>query len=91
MAVGLDSMLQFHRQMGLVAAVFILAHPTLLFVTDPTYLEYLDPRVLLVRAIALAAAIGALLLLVAASMWRLTFRLSYERKAWASYLCSSCF
>jgi predicted ferric reductase len=75
---GLDSMLQFHRQMGLVAVGFILAHPTLLFLSDPTYLEYLDPRVQFPRALALAGVTGALLLLLATSLWRLSFRLSYE-------------
>ncbi len=75
---GSDSMLQYHRQVGLVAMVFILAHPAILFLTDPVYLEYLDPRVDWMRALALAAVIGALLLLVATSLWRLTFRLAYE-------------
>ena len=75
---GLDSMLQFHRQMGLVAVGFILAHPILLFLSDPVYLEYLDPRVELPRALALGGVTGALLLLLATSLWRLSFRLSYE-------------
>jgi predicted ferric reductase len=75
---GLDSMLQFHRQVGLVAAAFILAHPAILFLTDPGYLEFLDPRVNLMRALSLAGVTGAVLLLVATSLWRLTFRLSYE-------------
>jgi predicted ferric reductase len=77
---GLDSMLQFHRQIGLVATVFVLAHPAVLFLADPTYLEYLDPRVNLPRALALAGVTAALLLLVASSLWRLAFRLSFE--AW---------
>jgi len=76
---GLDSMLQFHRTMGLVAAVFVLSHPLILFLTDPVYLEYLDPRVNLLRALGLAGVTGALILLLASSLWRLTFRLSYER------------
>lgn len=75
---GLDSMLQFHRQMGLVAVGFILAHPIILFLTDATYLEYLDPRVQIPRALALAGVTGALLLLLATSLWRLSFQLSYE-------------
>ena len=77
-AFGLDSMLQFHRQMGLAAVGFILLHPVLLFLSDPTYLEYLDPRVQLPRALALAGVTGALILLLATSLWRLSFRLSYE-------------
>ncbi len=76
---GLDSMLQFHREMGMVAVLFVLAHPAVLFVTDLEYLEYLDPRVNLMRALALVGGTGALLLLTATSLWRLAFHLSYER------------
>jgi predicted ferric reductase len=75
---GLDSMLQYHRQISLVAVVFILAHPLILFMTDAEYLAYLDPRVDFLRALALAAVMGALILLVATSVWRLNFGLSYE-------------
>jgi predicted ferric reductase len=77
---GLDSMLQYHRQIALVAVMFILAHPAILFLADPEYLEYLDPRVNPLRALALSAAVGSLLLLVATSLWRLSFGLNYE--AW---------
>ncbi len=76
---GLDSMLQYHRQIAIVAVGFVLAHPVILFAADPTYLEYLDPRVNLMRALALAGVLGALLLLMATSLWRLSFGLSYER------------
>src|SRR5690606_30572225 len=41
-------------------------------------LSYLDPRVNLLRALALSAVTGALMLLTATSLWRLTFRLQYE-------------
>jgi predicted ferric reductase len=75
---GLDSMLQFHRQIGLVAFYFILAHPIILFLADPAYLAYLDPRENWMRALSLSAATVALILLIATSLWRLTFRLSYE-------------
>jgi len=75
---GLDSMLQFHKQLGLIALLLILAHPVVLFLTDPDYLEYLDPRVNFLRALSLSGVTGALLLLVASSLWRVTFRLNYE-------------
>lgn len=75
---GLDSMLQYHRQIGLVAFGFILAHPIILFLVDPGYLSYLDPRDNLPRALSLSAALAGLILLIATSLWRLTFRLSYE-------------
>jgi predicted ferric reductase len=75
---GLDSMLQYHRQIAMVSLVFILAHPTILFLADAEYLAYLDPRVDVLRALALSAALGALILLVATSLWRLNFGLNYE-------------
>ncbi|MCL4859874.1 MAG: ferric reductase-like transmembrane domain-containing protein [Caldilineaceae bacterium] len=77
-SLGLDSMLQFHRQSGLIAFFFILAHPLLLFVTNPGYLVYLDPRVNLPRALALSAVLGALVLLIVTTLWRRTAGLRYE-------------
>ncbi len=77
--LGPDAMLQFHRQIGLIAFVFILIHPLILFATDPTYLAYLDPRVNLPRAAALSAVLAALVLLIATTLWRRPMRLSYER------------
>ncbi len=75
---GQDSVLQFHKEAGLIAVGFMLAHPALLVAVDPRYAEYLDPRVDLLRALALSAVVGVILLLVATSVWRLAFRLSYE-------------
>ncbi len=76
--LGLDAMLQFHRQAGLVAFVFILAHPLILFATDPAYLAYLDPRVNFLRAVALSAVLAALVLLIVTTFWRRPLGLSYE-------------
>ncbi|MCE7984492.1 MAG: hypothetical protein DYG89_25240 [Caldilinea sp. CFX5] len=77
-SLGLDAMLQFHRQTGLVAFFFILAHPLILFITHPEYLVYLDPRANLPRALALSAVLGALTLLIVTTLWRQTVRLPYE-------------
>jgi predicted ferric reductase len=76
--LGLDLMLQFHRQAGLVAFAFILAHPLILFAADPKYLAYLDPRVDAVRALALSAVMAALVLLIVTTFWRKPLGLSYE-------------
>ena len=77
-SVGLDTMLQFHRQVGLIAFGFILAHPAILFATDPTYLAYLDPRVNLPRALALSGVLAVLVLLLVTTLWREQLRMSYE-------------
>src|SRR3712207_3930455 len=39
---GIDVLLQYHRQIGYVSLLFILAHPLLLFVADTGYLALLD-------------------------------------------------
>ena len=77
-SVGLDTMLQFHRQAGLISFGFILAHPAILFATDPAYLAYLDPRVNLPRATALSGVLAALVLLLVTTLWRERLRISYE-------------
>jgi len=75
---GADVVLQFHRQAGVVAAVVVLAHPVVLIATDPDYLEFFDPRVNVLRALALITVVPALLLLVATSLWRQRVGLNYE-------------
>jgi len=75
---GFDSMLHFHRHIGIVALIMVLGHPVLLIVTEPGYLEYFDPRVDFMRAMALSSVTGALLLIVITSLWRTAFRLNYE-------------
>jgi predicted ferric reductase len=52
---GPDVVLQFHRQIGVVAVAFVLAHPAILIATDADYLEFFDPRVNLLRALALGS------------------------------------
>lgn len=76
---GFDSLLVSHKHMGIFALLLVLAHPTILFMANPTFMEYLDPRVNFLRAIALFFVIIASILLVASSLLRLTFRLSYEQ------------
>jgi predicted ferric reductase len=77
-AIGQDTMLQFHRQAGIVAFGFVLAHPVVLIAADSQYWEFLDPRVHFLRAIFLIAVLVALPLLIVTSLWRETFRLPYE-------------
>jgi predicted ferric reductase len=75
---GTDTLLQFHRQMGIIALLFILAHPVILFIRDTEYLVFLDPRVNAMRTIALIVAMLALVLLIVLSIWRQQVKLSYE-------------
>ncbi|HET6497980.1 MAG TPA: ferric reductase-like transmembrane domain-containing protein [Coriobacteriia bacterium] len=80
-AFGLDSLLQFHRQVGIASVGFALAHPLLLLV-DGAY----PIRILVPSSAApwpVTAGIGALAmasLVVGLSVYRRHLRISYE--AW---------
>lgn len=75
---GADTMVQFHRQAGILGFGLVLAHPIVLFLADARFLEYLDPRINLLRALFLAGAMVGLVLLVVLPLWRLSLGLSYE-------------
>ena len=75
---GLDNMLQFHRQSGLVATALVLAHPIVLFIADPDYLSFLDPGVYPARAAVLGSVILALVVLIGSTLWRESFGIPYE-------------
>ncbi|MGB7234451.1 MAG: ferric reductase-like transmembrane domain-containing protein, partial [Rhodococcus sp. (in: high G+C Gram-positive bacteria)] len=75
---GSDVVLQFHRQIGIVGIALVLAHPVVLVATNPDYLDFFDPRVNFLRALALTAVVPALILLLVTSLWRDRVWLSYE-------------
>lgn len=77
-AIGQDTMLQFHRQAGIVGFGFVLAHPVVLLLAEPSYWEFLDPRVNLLRAAFLILVVFALPILIVTSLWRDRLRLPYE-------------
>ena len=77
-AFGQDTLLQFHRQAGIVAFVLILAHPFILLTSVPFFWTFLDPRVNLPRAAALNFVILALVVLIVASLWRQQLGIAYE-------------
>ncbi len=75
---GIDILMQYHRQIGYVSLLFILAHPTLLFVADTGYLALLDLTTAPLRAKMAVTSTVALLVLVALSIWRKKLRIGYE-------------
>jgi predicted ferric reductase len=77
---GMDLVLRFHRGISLVAFTFILAHPILLFITDPATLELLRVWDAPWRARFGVLSVVALIAIVVTSTWRERVRLSYE--AW---------
>ena len=78
MGFGLDNMLQFHRQAGLIATGFILAHPVILIASNPAYAAFYDPRVSTPRAMALITVTIALVAIVTTTLWRRSFGIPYE-------------
>ena len=77
-SLSFDNILQFHRQTGIFALLLVLAHPVVMIATRPEWIEFLDPRDETPRAMTLILLLAATLLLVASSLWRTRFGLSYE-------------
>lgn len=77
-AFGVDNIVQFHKELGVIAILFALAHPATMLVADLDYLSFYDPRENLPRALALVAATIGMVLLLVTSLWRVAFGLSYE-------------
>jgi len=76
--VGQDLLLRFHRTAGILAAIFVLAHAVILFVVDPEFRAFLDPRVNAPRAGALSAVIVVIVLLSSTSLLRARLAIQYE-------------
>jgi predicted ferric reductase len=76
--LGLDSMLQFHRQIGLVGFFMILAHPVILILADSQYALFFDPRENFFRAFALVSVVGALVLILVTTLWRQALGIAYQ-------------
>jgi predicted ferric reductase len=77
-SVGQESLLQFHRQAGLVAFAVVAAHPVILLGANPDYWDFLDPRAGVLRALALWSVVVALPALVVASLLRERLGIPYQ-------------
>lgn len=77
---GIDLVFYFHRYAALVATALVLAHPVVLLVDTPALTVFLDPFAAPWHMTAGLASIVALLVLMAASLWRQRLRIPYE--AW---------
>jgi predicted ferric reductase len=75
---GLDTLLHFHRQAGIIAFLLVLAHPLILIAAAPGFLEYLDPRSSIARAGALWAVLAGLVFLIGATLLRRRLGVAYE-------------
>ena len=75
---SLDNLLQFHRMTGIFALILIVAHPVILMMADSRFLAFFDPSANFPRAAALSLVVLAGAVLVATTLWRLSFQLAYE-------------
>ncbi len=75
---GMDELLQFHGQAGYFAWGFIMTHFFVLLLSNTDFLEFLDPRVNFLRALALSSVIIAVTALIVLTLWREKFGLIYE-------------
>jgi predicted ferric reductase len=75
---GMDNILQYHREMGILGFGMILAHVVILMWVEAPFREYFDPRVNFLRTLFLVMALASLLALLATTLWRVTFGLPYE-------------
>ncbi|MFP4367736.1 MAG: ferric reductase-like transmembrane domain-containing protein [Bacteroidales bacterium] len=76
---GMDNLLQYHREIGILAFLFIVAHPVIIILADYEFISYLDPRVNAIRAIALVFVTIAVILVIITSIWRTAMSLEYEK------------
>lgn len=75
---GIDIILQFHRQISLVAGGMILTHPLIVFLVDPGTLGLLNPFTAPWRARAGVLALLGLLLIIGLSLGRKQLGMRYE-------------
>jgi predicted ferric reductase len=75
---GIDVLLRFHRQIGMVALLLVVAHIAILVIDDPGRAALLNPAQAPWRALAGQASLLALVAVIATSLWRRPLRMSYE-------------
>jgi predicted ferric reductase len=75
---GHDIVLRFHRHMGVVGMLAVLAHPLILFVTGAAPWALLNVVEAPWRARFGVLSVAALLVVVATSLWRKRLRIRYE-------------
>jgi len=75
---GLDAVLQYHRQISYAAFAFVLAHPAILIIERPGRLDMLNPLTASTVERWGLLSVVALMVLIAASIWRQPLRLRYE-------------
>ena len=75
---GIDELLHFHGQAGYMAWMFIMAHFSILLLSNSDFLQLLDPTVNLFRTIALVTVVISICLLIAFTHWHEKTGFMYE-------------
>lgn len=75
---GIDIIYYFHRQIALVALVFVLAHPLILLLLDPQLLQLFRPGVAPAHLWGAVVATLVLIVLMVTSLWRKQLKLDYD-------------
>jgi predicted ferric reductase len=76
--LGIDLVMQYHRQIGILALVVVLAHPALLILHQPVFLQLLNPLGGTLASKTGVFSILALIVLTVSSIWRRELRIGYE-------------
>jgi len=77
---GIDLVMQYHRQIGILTVLLVLAHPVILITWRPAYARMLDPLSGDPAALSGVLATVAMVGLVVVSLWRRPLGVGYE--AW---------
>ena len=87
---GEDALVQFHRQMGYAATLFIFAHPlVLVLLVSTTYARLFNPVTAPWRARFGVLAVICLVMVMVTSIWRKQLRIRYEHWQAAHALLST--
>lgn len=76
---GIDVILQYHRQIALLAVAAVLAHPLIIVLDNPSRLKLLNPLGGNWASRAAWVSVLALLAIVVSSVYRERLKLDYER------------
>jgi predicted ferric reductase len=75
---GIDIIYYFHRYLGSVVLLIVLAHPVLVFIDNPAWLSVLNPLAAPWHMTAGVISVAALLAVMITSLYRRPLRLAYE-------------
>jgi predicted ferric reductase len=78
--LGTDTIMLFHRRMGIAGYLLFVGHVVVVLVSNPAFLEFLDPTAAIDRAGALWAVLIGASALVLVSVFKRSLPISYE--AW---------